>query len=88
MRPQANRCVDPFSIQTPEGLRKARRMETATGRLTLGIACDVPGCGKIPFVQQREGFVLNEEMLNPEQIVILYERTIFVPSLQRTPFLS
>jgi len=36
--------------------------------------CDVPGCGKIPFVQQHEGFVLNEEMLNPEQIGILYER--------------
>jgi hypothetical protein len=36
--------------------------------------CDVPGCGKIPFLQQHENFVLNNEMLKPEKIVILYER--------------
>jgi len=36
--------------------------------------CDVPGCGKIPFMRQHEHFVLDDEMMNPEQIVILYER--------------
>jgi len=36
--------------------------------------CDVAGCGKIPFVRQHENFPLNEEMLNSEQIVVLYER--------------
>jgi hypothetical protein len=36
--------------------------------------CEVPECGKIPFVQQCENFVLNNEMLKSEKIVILYER--------------
>jgi len=36
--------------------------------------CDVRECGKIPFLRQHEDFVLNEQMLKSEKIVILYER--------------
>jgi hypothetical protein len=35
--------------------------------------CLVPGCGETPFVRQHEDFVLSDEVLRPDRIVVLYD---------------
>jgi predicted nucleotidyltransferase len=36
--------------------------------------CRAEGCGRVPFLQQHDGFVLDSEALAPERLQILYGR--------------
>lgn len=36
--------------------------------------CRVDGCGRLPFLQQHDGFVLDAESLRPERIHVLDDR--------------
>jgi hypothetical protein len=36
--------------------------------------CRADGCGKVPFLQQHDEFVLHTGSLRPEHILILYDR--------------
>lgn len=38
------------------------------------IECDVPGCGREPFLKQHEDFVLRPDALAPDRCMQLYER--------------
>jgi predicted nucleotidyltransferase len=37
--------------------------------------CRAEGCGRVPFLRQHDGFVLNAKALRPERIHVLYDRT-------------
>jgi predicted nucleotidyltransferase len=36
--------------------------------------CQAEGCGRVPFLQQHDGFVLDSDALAPERLQILYDR--------------
>lgn len=54
-----------------------------TGRLCIfgkcpkgKFVCKVPGCGKVPFLRQHEGFVFNGDKLSKDKSVILFQRAV------------
>jgi hypothetical protein len=69
----AHHQLDVFLLEHGTDRYRGRLCTFGTCPKDGKLECLVPGCGEIPFVRQHEDFVLVDDALRPDRVVVLHD---------------